>query len=75
MMICHILNFLYDNYNDKIKELYNIDNNDVMTMYEVIAKKIGAFKNNEIEYDKVSLKVYNDIVNERIKGITFDIWK
>ena len=74
--ICiHILNFLYDNYNDKIKELYNIDNNDVMTMYEVIAKKIGAFKNNEIEYDKVSLKVYNDIVNERIKGITFDIWK
>lgn len=74
--ICiHILNFLYDNYNDKLKELYNIDDNDVMTMYEVIAKKIGAFKNNEIEYDKVSLKVYNDVVNERIKGITFDIWK
>lgn len=74
--ICiHILNFLYDNYNDKIKEVYGISDNDVMNMYETIAKKIGAFKNNEIDYDKVSLKVYNDVRNERIKGITFDLWK
>lgn len=74
--ICiHILNFLYDNYNYKIKELYGISDNDVMNMYETIAKKIGAFKNNEIDYDKVSLKVYNDVRNERIKGITFDLWK
>ena len=44
-------------------------------MYETIAKKIGAFKNNEIIYDKVSLKVYNDLVSEKIKGVTFDRWK
>ena len=73
--ICiHILNFLYDNYNSLIKELYNIEDNDIIYMYETIAKKIGAIKNNEIDYDKVSKKVYNDVVSEKIKGVTFDKW-
>ena len=74
--ICvHILNFLYDNYPEKLQELYGITNNDIMDMYEVIAKKIGAFKNNEADYERVSLKVYNDLISEKIKGVTFDIWK
>jgi len=74
--ICiHILNTLYENYPSKIKEIYNITNNDVMEMYEVIAKKIGAFKNGEADYERVSLKVYNDVVSGVIKGVTFDIWK
>jgi len=74
--IClHILNFLYDNYNFLIQEKYGIKNNDVMEMYETIAKKIGAFKNGEADYDKVSAKVYNDVISGNIKGVTFDIWK
>ena len=74
--ICiHILNTLYDNYPDLLKEKYGITNNDVMEMYEIIAKKIGAFKNGEADYDKVSLKVYNDVISGVIKGVTFDIWK
>jgi len=74
--ICiHILNYLYDNYNDLIQEKYGIKNNDVMEMYETIAKKIGAFKNGEVDYDKVSLKVYNDVISGNIKGVTYDIWK
>ncbi len=74
--ICiHILNFLFDNYNSLVKELYNIEDNDIMEMYETIGKKIGAIKNNEVDYDKVSKKVYNDVVSEKIKGVTFDIWK
>lgn len=74
--IClHILNFLYDNYNSLIQEKYGIKNNDVMEMYETIAKKIGAFKNGEADYDKVSTKVYNDVISGNIKGVTFDIWK
>lgn len=74
--ICiHILNVLYNNYRDYLEELYGITSNDVIEMYETIAKKIGAFKNNEIIYDKVSLKVYNDLVSEKIKGVTFDRWK
>lgn len=74
--ICiHILNFLFDNYNSLVKELYNIEDNDIMEMYETIGKKIGAIKNNEVDYDKISKKVYNDVVSEKIKGVTFDIWK
>ena len=74
--ICiHILNFLFDNYNYLVKELYNIEDNDIMEMYETIGKKIGAIKNNEVDYDKISKKVYNDVVSEKIKGVTFDIWR
>lgn len=74
--ICiHILNVLYDNYPNILKEKYGITNNDVMDMYEVIAKKIGAFKNSEADYERVSLKVYNDVVSGTIKGVTYDIWK
>ena len=43
-----------------------------MEIYEVLAKKIGAIKNNEIFYEKISEKVYNDIVGGKITGITFD---
>ena len=74
--ICiHILNFLYENYPLLLKEKYGIINNDVMNMYDVIAKKINAYKNNEVDYEKVSLKVYNDVISGNIKGVTFDIWK
>jgi len=74
--ICiHILNTLFDNYKETLKEKYGIIENDVMEMYETIAKKIGAFKNGEADYEKVSLKVYNDVVSGNIRGVTYDIWK
>lgn len=74
--ICvHILNILSCRYPNILKELYNIETNNVMEMYEIIAKKIGAFKNNEIIYEKVSEKVYNDVVSGKIKGVTWDEWK
>ena len=74
--IClHILNFLYENYPNILMEKYGINVNDPMIMYEIIAKKIGAIKNNEIDYDKVSEKVYNDLVGEKIKGVTLDKWQ
>ena len=71
----YILNFLATYYPEILKEKYNINSSDIMEMYEIIGKNIGAFKNNEILYDKVSLKVYNDLVGEKIKGVTLDIWQ
>ncbi len=74
--ICvYILNTLYELYPNLLKEVYNIENNDVMEMYEIIGKRIGAIKNNEIDFEKVSLKVYNDLVGEKIKGVTLDKWQ
>ena len=71
----HILNYLIKYYPTILKEKYGIISDDVMEMYEIIAKKIGVFKNNEPDYERVSIKIYNDIVNESIKGVTFDQWK
>ena len=45
---------------------------DIMASYETIGKKIGAMKHGEVDYDKVSIKIVNDIKGEKIKGITFD---
>ena len=45
---------------------------DVLEAYEIIAKNIGAMKNGEVDYERVSLKIVNDIKSESVKGITFD---
>lgn len=72
----YILEFYKNNYNELLKNNYGIINNDdVMEMYEVIAKRIGAFRNGEADYERVSLKLYNDIISGTIKGVTFDVWK
>ena len=72
----YILEFYKNNYSEILKNNYGIINSDdVMEMYEVIGKRIGAFRNGEADYERVSLKLYNDIISGTIKGVTFDIWK
>ncbi len=69
----HILKTLEKYYPDLLKERYNIENvKDIEKAYETIGQKIGAIKNNEIDYERVSKKIINDIKSEYIKGITFD---
>ena len=51
----------------------SIDNDDLVEVYETIGKRIGAVvSGGEIDYDRVSNTILEDIKNERIKGITFD---
>jgi ribosome biogenesis GTPase A len=74
--ICvHILNYLYKYYPELLKKKYGIVTNDIIEMYDIIGKKIGAYKNGEAIYEKVSLKVYNDVIKGLIKGVTYDPWK
>ena len=69
----YLLEFLNDNYPEILKARYNIESfTDVLEAYENIGKRIGAFKNGEIDYEKVSFKLLNDLKNEYIKGVTFD---
>lgn len=69
----YILEFLANNYPSILKERYKIDNvNDFEEVYDIIAKNIGAMHHGEADYEKVSLKVLNDLKNEYIKGVTFD---
>lgn len=72
----HILNKLEKYYPEILKTRYNIDrveNDDLTITYDLIGKKIGALiSGGEIDYDRVSNAIINDIKNEIVKNITFD---
>lgn len=71
----HILKMLEQYYPQILKMRYNLDelDEDFIEAYETIGKKIGArISGGEIDYDRVSNAILNDVKNEYIKGITFD---
>ena len=72
----HILNILDKYYPNILKMRYNIEyvnNDDIVETYDAIGKRIGAIvSGGEIDYDRVSITILNDIKNEYIKNITFD---
>ena len=55
---------------------YNIesfDNEEIVETYDKIGKRIGAIiKGGEVDYDRVSNAILNDIKNEIVKNVTFD---
>ncbi len=72
----HILKKLNKYYPDKLMARYNIKSNpvelNIESAYNTIARAIGARKADEIDYERVSNKIINDIKGEYIKGIVFD---
>lgn len=71
---CHILKKLNDYYPNIIMERYGINNiDDFIEVYETIGNRIGAkVKGGEIDFERVSNYILNDIKNEYVKNITFD---
>lgn len=69
----HIINKLNAYYPEILEERYKItDASDIIEVYEKIGKSIGAFRQGEVEYERVSNKIINDVKNEYIKEVTFD---
>lgn len=71
----HILKKLDKYYKDKLFSRYALDtlDEDFEYNYNVIGGKVGALaKHGELDYNKISLAIINDIKQERIRGITFD---
>ena len=71
----HILKTLYKYYPNILKCRYNVTelDEDFVEVYETIGRKIGAVvSGGEIDYNRVSEYVLNDIKNEYVKNITFD---
>ena len=71
----YILKKLDKYYKEILKNRYNINylDEDICVTYDTIGKKIGAIvSGGEIDYNRVSDYILNDIKNEYIKGITFD---
>ena len=69
----HILNKLNCHYPEMLKTRYNINKPvEIEEEYEAIGRKLGAMSGGEVDYERVSLAIINDIKNEYIKSITFD---
>ena len=59
----HILNKLNTYYKDILLDRYNIEelSDDIVETYNIIGKKIGAFRNGEADFNRVSEYILNDI--------------
>ena len=69
----YIINKLKENYRNILNDKYNITNEaDIVEILDLIAKKIGAYKPNNIDYDRVYLSIINDMKNGRLGKVTFD---
>lgn len=71
----YILNTLEKYYPEILKTRYKVNNidEDICITYDIIGKNIGAIiSGGEIDYNRVSEYVLNDIKNEYINEITFD---
>ena len=71
----HILNKLEKFYPNILKSRYNVDyiGEDLCITYDAIGKKIGAIiSGGEVDYNRVSDYILNDIKNEYVSNITFD---
>lgn len=71
----HILNKLNKYYPKKLEERYGIKPSislDFEMIYEELGKKMGAVRSGEVDYERVSNRIMNDIKDEYIKGVVFD---
>lgn len=72
----YLISFLKNYYPHILEERYNIVvSKDLNQTFAFIAQKIGAIKDGEVDYEKVSYKIFNDVISGKIKGVTFDRWK
>ncbi len=67
----YILEYLNINYQEILIDRYKIKPNP-KDIFLAIGERIGAISNQEVNYERVSKQIINDLRNERIKGITFD---
>ena len=69
----HIIKTLHKYYPDMLNERYGVKNiDDFEEVYDIIGKRIGAIRNGEVDYEKVSTRIVTDMKQEYIKGVTFD---
>jgi len=69
----YIIQKMLESYEENIRSRYNItEKEDIVEILNQIGKKIGAFRNNETDYDRVYLKVIKDLQDGYLGKVTFD---
>lgn len=71
---CFAIEFLYNNYPEALKNRYDIslDDFNLNSFYEQVAKKRGCLKNGEIDYNRINNLVLKDLRDNLIGRITLD---
>ena len=69
----YVINTMFKYYENNIISRYNISyDGDIVIILDNIGKRIGAFKNNETDYDRVYDKVLRDLREGYLGRVTFD---
>lgn len=69
----YIIDTMFKIYPDSIKNRYNIESyTDIVDVLDKIGKKVGAFRNNETDYDKVYNTILKDLREGYLGKVTFD---
>ena len=69
----YLISFYKNYYPSILENKYHVENlDDVLDIMSSIAIKMGAIKGDEVDFEKVSNRIYNDLVSGSIKGVTFD---
>jgi ribosome biogenesis GTPase A len=69
----YIVRILLDYYRDSLDKRYSIGNvNDIVGIFDLIGKKIGAIRNGEVDYDKVYTIIIKDLREGLLGKVTFD---
>ena len=74
-VVCYVIEKLYKDYPNLLKERYGIDSitEDFIEEFEIIGRKRGCLaRGGYVDYEKVCNVVMNDLKNGYIKNITFD---
>ena len=69
----YVINIMFKYYENNIISRYNISyDEDIVNILDNIGKRIGAFRNNETDYDRVYDKVLRDLREGYLGRVTFD---
>lgn len=69
----YIINKMLENYPENIIKRYNLTRtDDIIDILDQIGKRIGAIKNNDVDYDRVYTTILKDLREGYLGEITFD---
>ena len=69
----YIIDMMFKYYSDGICKRYNIGfDKDIVKVLDNIGKRIGAYRNNETDYDKVYNTILKDLRDGYLGRVTFD---
>ncbi|MBE6155664.1 MAG: ribosome biogenesis GTPase YlqF [Firmicutes bacterium] len=71
----HIISIYINRYPNILEDLYKVQIADEISIIESLAKKWGFVKNEEIDYNRACERIYNDLINGKVKQITLDLCK